>query len=76
MRLLRPPFSVPGDTDLFTDLRRERRALTRLHSLLTARARPAYWFYGHFHGSAREAIAGTLCVMVASMELYGAWAAG
>jgi hypothetical protein len=76
MQLHSPPFSVPGDPDLFTDLRRERRALTRLHSLLTARACLAYWFYGHFHGSAREAIAGTRFVMVASMELYGAWAAG
>jgi hypothetical protein len=76
LRLHTPPFSVPGDPDLFTDLRRERSALTRLHTLLTAQARPAYWFYGHFHASAREEIAGTRFVMVASMEMYGVWSAG
>jgi UDP-2,3-diacylglucosamine pyrophosphatase LpxH len=75
LRLHTPPFSVPGDPDLFTDLRRERSAVTRLHTLLSARARPAYWFYGHFHASAREDIAGTRFVMVASMELYGVWSA-
>jgi hypothetical protein len=76
LRLHTPPFSVPGDPDLFTDLRRERSALTRLHTLLTAQAHPAYWFYGHFHASAREEIAGTRFVMVASMEMYGVWSAG
>jgi UDP-2,3-diacylglucosamine pyrophosphatase LpxH len=75
LRLHTPPFSVPGDPDLFTDLRRERSAVTRLHALLTERAQPAYWFYGHFHGSAREDIAGTRFVMVATMELYGVWSA-
>jgi hypothetical protein len=57
------------------DLRRERRAVSRLQALLTERAQPAYWFYGHFHASAREEIAGTRFVMVASMELYGIWSA-
>jgi len=69
LRLNTAPSSfVPGYPDLFTDLRRERRAVTRLHTLLSARARPTYWFYGHFHGSASEDIAGTRFVMVASME--------
>jgi hypothetical protein len=70
-----PSSCVPGDPDLFTDLRRERSAVSRLHTLLSARARPAYWFYGHFHGSARDDIAGTRFVMVAPMEMYVGWLA-
>jgi UDP-2,3-diacylglucosamine pyrophosphatase LpxH len=76
LRLNTAPLSfVPGDPDLFTDLRRERSAVARLHTLLSARARPAYWFYGHFHASASEDIAGTRFVMVASMEMYRVWSA-
>ena len=63
------------DLDLIASTRRERQAVSRLYTLLRVRARPAYWFYGHFHGSAREDIAGRRFVMVASMEMYGVWSA-
>jgi len=62
---------VTRDPTLSHDLAAERKAVTGLYDLVTRHVRPQYWFYGHFHTSVHEEIAGTRFVMLAIMELYG-----
>ncbi|MFL5732791.1 MAG: metallophosphoesterase [Chloroflexia bacterium] len=59
-----------GDETLVDEAKREREALTELHRLVSARANPRYWFYGHFHAYVNSRIGDTTFVMLPELGLF------
>ncbi len=51
------------------DVNRERGDLRRLYDAVVARARPAAWFYGHFHSQATLDVHGTCFVLLNGLEI-------
>jgi UDP-2,3-diacylglucosamine pyrophosphatase LpxH len=58
------------DPQLLAELWAERRALAQFRDLVTERARPLYWCYGHFHAHMVEAVGPTRFVLVDVLQCY------
>jgi UDP-2,3-diacylglucosamine pyrophosphatase LpxH len=63
-------YYLESDPELLQELREERQAVDRLYEAVTARSRPEYWLYGHFHAYANHMIEGTNFVLLNELQVY------
>jgi UDP-2,3-diacylglucosamine pyrophosphatase LpxH len=63
-------YYLENEPELLQELREERQAVDRLYEAVTARSRPEYWLYGHFHSYANHLIEGTKFVMLNELQIY------